>query len=142
MVFGARSFIAMKKAEMESHAAVYKAHMAVADAAEGEGLYRVVIKKAIEAWPYIDGMMQYSGKYENREWSSILAIDAVLKYAQLLLDFRSLSALEQFLENCKRVERNSSLNITDKLIAAQSRLANNHRLWTHIDRFAEVRQDE
>jgi len=132
----------MKKAEMEAYHAAYQARMTVAREAESNGLFRAVIRAAISAWPNIDGMMQYESKYGNGEVANIWAIDAVLNYAPLLLDFRSLDALEDFFETCRRIERRTSVNAAARVADARSRLRDNHRLWTHIDAYGEVRQDE
>jgi hypothetical protein len=134
--------IAMKKAEMEEHAGAYDALMASARLAESQGLYRVAVDAAIAAWEHIDGMMQYGIKYEKDEFTRISAIETVLKYAPLLFDFQNLDALEQLLETRKRIEKNTSVSVVDKLATARAQMWDNHRLWGYLEKHGEVRQDQ
>lgn len=132
----------MKKSEMEAHSQAYGALMSEARKADRQGLYRAAIDAAILAWEHIDGMMQYGMKYANDEFSSISAIDAVLKYAPLLFDFRKLDALEQLLEVRKRIEKNTVHSVVEKLAEARVQIWVNHRLWAYLERHGEVRQDQ
>jgi hypothetical protein len=134
--------MAMKKAEMEEHDTAYRRLIEAAKSAESEGLYRVAVDAAIAAWEHIDGMMQYRLKYATNEFGSISAIDLVLRYAPLLFDFRSLNALEQLLESRKRIEKNASASIVEKLAAARLQMWDNHRLWARLEHCGEVRQDQ
>lgn len=125
--------MAMKKAELEGHAEGYRAKMSRARHAESRGLYGAAVDAAMEAWEHIDGMMQYERKYRESELSRLEAIDLVLRYAPLLLDGRRLDRLEEFLNECKRVKRDTSLNVGELLSQARSRIWENHRLWTHLE---------
>ena len=132
----------MKKAEMEEHRRSYLRLMSQAREAEGEGLYRKAVQCALEAWDYIDGMMQFERRYRNVEFDSIPAIDLVLKYAPLLLDFETLDTLENLLKAKRRIERNTSENLADRLSAARERMWKDHRLWDHLERNPNARQDQ
>jgi hypothetical protein len=134
--------MAMKKAEMEGHSTAYGAKLEAARHAEDRGLYRPAVEAAMSSWEHIDGMLQYAARYENREFSSIAAIDLVLEYAPLLLDARTLNAVEAFLDTCKRIHRKTSEDLPAKVDAARGRIRDNHRLWGHIQRNGDVRQDE
>jgi DNA-directed RNA polymerase subunit RPC12/RpoP len=134
--------MAMKKAEMEAHASEYQSLMAVAKAAESQGLFREAVNKAVAAWDHIDGMMQYGIKYAHDEYASVTAIDLVLKYAPLLFDFQLLDSLELLLESQKRIEKNTSHSMTQKLSDARAQMWDNHRLWAHLERNGETRQDQ
>ena len=133
--------MAMKKAEMEDHAEAYRSLMASAKVAESQGLYRAAVDASISAWEHIDGMMQYGIKYEKDTFSSISAIETVLKYAQLLFDSRSLQSLDELLESRKRIEKNTSISVVEKLETARLKMWDNHRLWAYLERHGEVRQD-
>jgi hypothetical protein len=87
-------------------------------------------------------MLPYASRYEDREFSSISAIDLVLKYAPLLLDLRALDAVEQLLDDCRRIHRKSSEDLPAKVVTARESTRNNHRLWGHIERDGEILQDE
>ena len=134
--------MAMSKAEMEDHQRTYQSLMADARTAERAGLYRTAIEKALESWKHIDGMMQYERRYEDREFGSIPAIDLTLKYAPLLLDFVSLDALEGLLKDCRRIERNTSDNLGEKLATARTRMWEAYHLWDYLEWNPIVRQDE
>ena len=132
----------MKKAEMEAHNSAYEQQMAAAETAERQGLYRVALRAAMDAWEHIDGMMQYQNKYEEREFSDVWAIDFVIKYAPLLLDQKSLNKLEELLDSQRRIERRTANSVPEKLAAARARILDNHRLWTHLERNPDFAQDE
>jgi hypothetical protein len=131
-----------KKAELEWHAREYERHAGAARLAEREGLYEQVVKAALEAWPHIDGMMQYEKKYNSREFSSIPTIGMVLRYAPLLLDAESLDRVECLLKERKRIDKNTSVSLSDALSAARRRLWDAHRLWDRLEWEGEQRQDE
>lgn len=132
----------MKKSEMAAHSEAYRSLMRAAKEAERRGLYRAAVDAAVAAWEHIDGMMQYGMKYEDDDFVSISAIDAVLKHAPLLFDFRNLDALEQLLETRKRIEKNTSQSVVEKLSKAREQIWVNHRLWGYLERYGEVRQDQ
>jgi predicted RNA-binding Zn-ribbon protein involved in translation (DUF1610 family) len=92
-------------------------------------------------------MMQYERKYgfytdHNKAFDSIAAIEMVLKYAPLLFDFQHFDVLQNLLKNCRRIEKDTSENFGDKLAEAQARMWDNHRLWDHVERNPDTRQDE
>jgi len=131
----------MKKADMETHRAEYQGLMAMARATEAEGLYRAAIDLALASWEHIDGMMQFGRRYEEKEFVSIKGIEMILKYAPLLLDFHSLDKLEALLKGCRRIERNTSDCLVDRLSEARALMSDAHRLWDHLERQPGVRQD-
>jgi hypothetical protein len=132
----------MTKAELEHHWNEYNTCMQQALLAETRGLYRAAIESALTSWPHVDGMLQYEHKYMHRDLASVPAIDVVLKYAPLLLDFHSLNALGDLLTSQKRIEKNTSESSVERLTAARTQLWDNHRLWTHLENHSDFRQDE
>lgn len=132
----------MKKAEMEAHAAEYERLISEAHGAERRGLYRLAVECAFSAWGHIDGMMQYRRRYEDESFESVQAIEIVLRYAPLLLDATSLDTLEELLKTRRRLEKNTSDSLADKLAEARERLWANHRLWDHLEWHPNARQDE
>ena len=133
--------MAMKKAEMEAHRQEYHALMAKARSAEWEGLYRTAVESALSSWDHIDGMMQYERRYEEKEFTNIEGIDMILKYAPLLLDFASLDRLETILKETRRIEKNTSESMADKVAEARTLMWDAHRLWDHVEQNPEARQD-
>lgn len=127
---------------MELHRQAYEALLAQARTAQKAGLYRKAVDLALAAWEHVDGMMRYGQKYEQKDFSSIAAIDFVLRYAPLLLDMRSLDELESLLRQCKRIERETAVCLADELASARARVWENHRLWDHLEQHPDCRQDE
>ncbi|MHC4696999.1 MAG: hypothetical protein ACYTFA_09670 [Planctomycetota bacterium] len=116
--------------------------MSKAQAAHHEGLYRDAVEAALSSWEYIDGMMQYERRYEEKEFDGIKAIDMVLKYAPLVLDFHSLDKLESLLKNQRRIEKNTSESLAERLTQARALMWDAHRMWDHLEQHGEARQDK
>jgi hypothetical protein len=132
----------MTKAEMEVHRAQYYELIAKARAARQEGLYREAVELAMSSWNYIDGMMQYERKYEDKEFGSIEGIDMVLKYAPMLFDRESLDKLEVVLKNQRRIERDTSADMANKLAEARMLMWDARRMWDYLEQHPQSRQDE
>lgn len=132
----------MKKSEMEAHHAAYFDALAKAKAAEHNGMYRAAMGAALSCWEFVDGMIQYRKKYEEEDFTDIDAIEMVLRYAPLLLDFHSLDRLESLLSDTKRIVRTSSTDIVEELTQARGEIWDNHRLWNYIEENPDCRQDE
>lgn len=127
---------------MEWHRDEYRRHMSASCEAERRGLYREAVEEALKSWDYIDGMMQYERKYESKGFASVQAIDMILKYAPLLLDCSCLDKLESLLKDCRRIEKNTSQSLGDRLADARRLLRDAHRFWDHLEWHAEERQDD
>ena len=127
---------------MEAHRAEYQTLMGKARSAERDGLYRRAVELALSSWDHIDGMMQYERRYEDKEFANIQGIQMILKYAPLLFDFPSLDALETILKNCRRIEKNTSDDLAQKLAEARALMWDAHRLWDHLERHPGARQDK
>jgi len=132
----------MKKTEMEQHHTAYHELVTQARSAERTGLYRMAMQLALSSWEHVDGMMQYERKYEDTEFETIPAIEMVLKYAPLLFDFESLDALDALLKDCRRIEKNTSECLADRLNTARAHMWENHRLWDHLEQNPGARQSE
>jgi hypothetical protein len=137
----------MNKTEMEYNRSEYNAWMERAKLAEGQVLYVKAIEAAMRAWQHIDGMIQFEKKYglyreRDEPFGKIAAIELVLDLAPLLLHFEALNALENLLRQCPRLARKGSASLVDKLASARERMWLNHRLWDHLDRNPDARQDE
>jgi hypothetical protein len=134
--------MALTKADMEGHRNAYDAIIHSAWAAERAGLYREVIESAISSWEHIDGMMQYERKYGAKDILNIEGIDLVLKYAPLLFDSESLDQLESLLQNQRRIVKNTSNDLRDKLAEARTTMWHAHRLWNHLEDDSGATHDE
>ena len=134
--------MAMKKAELEEHRDNYDDLLSEALAARKDGEYRLAVQRSLKAWEFVDGMMQYERRYNSREFGSVTAIDLILKYAPLLLDCESLDKLADLLHSCRRIEKNTSESLAEKLDHARARLWDAHCLYDHLERNPGARQDE
>ena len=134
--------MAKKKEELAAQYHFYEASMKKAKRFIGQGLYAEAVKSALEGCEHVDSMMQYAHKYQEREFHNIEAIDLVVKYAPFLFDFESLNSLEELLKSCKRIEKNTSVCIGDRLAGARNLVAQAHILWNYLDREPDVRQDQ
>ena len=119
---------------MEAHRVQYHLVIAKAHAAEQAGLYREAIASALSSWDHIDGMMQYERKYEEASVSNFDGIDLVLRYAPLLFDFESLDKLESLLKNQRRIAKNSTGNLSERLGPARELMWVAHRVWNDFER--------
>lgn len=134
--------MAKKKAELEADRQRYYEFMTLARVAERQGLYREAIGHAMQSWPFIDGMMQFEGKYEERDFHSVDAMDLVFRYAPLLMDIELLSKAADLLKQFKRIERDTDADMGAKLEQAIERAWHAHRLWSHIEQHGVARQDD
>ena len=134
--------MAMKKAEMESHATEYRVLMDTARSALQERRYREALDLALSSWKHIDGMMQYERKRTGKEPTTVEGIDIVLKHAPLLFDFQSLNELDSLLKSQRRIEKNTSHNMAEKLVKARGLMWDAHGMWDHLERHPGEREDQ
>lgn len=134
--------MAMTKAELAEHRNKYVNLMKKSREAESSGLYRDAVTHALESWGHIDGMMQYERRFNNREFSSVEGIDMILKYAPLLFDYPNLDMLELLLKERRRIEKNTTQNLGEKLEKARQRMWEAHRLWSYLEQNPETEQDK
>jgi hypothetical protein len=132
----------MTKAELEDDRAQYDALLSQAKSALVGGCFSEAVRLAVSSWEHIDGMMQYERRYEDREFDSIEGIDIVLRHAPLLFEHQSLDKLEALLETQRRIEKNTSADMADKLAKARALMWDAHRMWGHLEAHPDARQDE
>ena len=135
----------MRKAEMEQCYAEYDSRMTQSEKAHRQGIFHKAVQWALAAGEYVDGMIQYERNCTEIALSRIRALDAldmVLRYAPLLLDFSSLEKVGQLLAECRRIEKNVTTDYAKELADAGSRMWQCHRLLDHLERNADCRQDE
>lgn len=123
----------MTKAELDGHRVQYHVEMTQARAAEQSGMYREAVAIAVSCLQYVDGMMQYERKYEDAQFSSIDAIDLVLQYAPILFDMESLDKLESLLKTQRRIAKNISGDLFEKVANARANTWVAHRTWNRFE---------
>lgn len=130
------------KAELEEEARRYEILLLQARAALQSGNIPHSIQISVQSWPYIDGMMQYERKYNQREFKSVETIELVLKYAPIIFDTQSLETLEELLKSKKRIDKFASADLADKLATANQQLHSVLGVWSHLEQNTGFRQDE
>src|SRR4051794_39311350 len=126
--------MAMTKAEMEGHHAAYHAVVAKARQAQQSGLYPEAIAFAMSSWEHVDGMMQYDRKQSgNADVATIEGIEIVLNCAPFVLDVQSLDNLDELLKSQRRIIKNTSENLTQRLSTSRTLLWAAHDLWNHLE---------
>lgn len=134
--------MAAKKAELEADYKAYQKLISKGRSSARKGLYRETVALAAKAFKHIDGMMQYARRYQKRDFESLEAVELVLKYAPYLLDYESLSAFEALLSEQRRIEKNTSESLTDKLREARHMMWNARALWDLLENNPGHRQDK
>lgn len=138
-----RHRMAKKKAELEADVERYYSRLEEMRTAHDQRDYQRALQSATAAWDYVDGMMQFERRFENRaERKSLECIDYVLRFAPLLFDAASLHALSLLLQTQKRVDKNTVSDLATSLNNAFSLMKEAHRLWDHLERHAVVDQDK
>lgn len=132
----------MTKAELADEDARYRELMTAAHRAEAQGLFGEAVSRAKEAWSAVDGMIQFEKRFGAGVPERISAIEFVLRYAPLLLDYKSLDAVEELLVTCKRIGRTVTEDPDEKLAAAREKLKDCHRLWTLFERSGAILQSD
>jgi hypothetical protein len=119
----------------------YFAMEAVRDAHQSRNVTKA-IELAVRAWQHIDGMMQYERRYgDKQEFESIESIDYVLSYAPLVFDRESLDQLSALLKAFRRIEKNTSANITEGLNRARALMWDAYHLWNLLESEGSARLD-
>jgi hypothetical protein len=134
--------MAMKKADMEVHREAYYSAIEAAKKSIQEGQYHHAIILAYSSWEYIDGMMQYERRYHKVEFENLVGIDLVLQYAPLLFDYGVLNQLETLLKSQRRIEKNTSQRLSDRLAEARTQMRDAHSIWNSLEEQHQVRVDE
>ena len=130
------------KAELAQDCTEYSRLLTLARNALRQGDIGQAIGFAVSSWPRIDGMMQFERKYSAREFDTVETIEIVLKYAPFIFDKQSLDSLEELLTEKKRIEKNTHDDLAEKLAEARRLMWDARRLWNHIERQPNCRQDE
>jgi hypothetical protein len=94
------------------------------------------------ALEYVDGMMQHAVKYDSASFSNVPAIEAILKFAPLLLDTNLLDRLQILLREQRRIKRNISEDIDQLISDARTKLDECYRFWRLLESNQNVRQNE
>lgn len=134
--------MALKKADLEQHQNEYWRRIHDAQAAELLGSWEEALATALSSLQFVSGMMQYERRYQNAEFESVAAIDLVLRIAPLLFRFDALEELQAFLKTNRQVDKLASDDLEQKVAQARQRMAENHRLYSLLERESQVGQDQ
>jgi hypothetical protein len=135
--------MAKKKAELKADAELYSSKVEEMRRAHDQRDYQGALALAAAAWDYVDGMMQFERRFEDRtERNSLECVDYALRYAPLLFDVQTLNTLSVLLRTQKRIDKNTAADLATNLENAYSLMKEAHRLWDHLERNLRVDQDK
>lgn len=132
----------MAKADLQAAQAAYDKLIASARAAESQGRFAEAVATAMQAWEYVEDMMRFRRRYEDRAFKSVPCVDLVLRHAPFLMDKGVLDRLGELLRACKSIDRHSSDDLAQRLADARALLWQVHRLWGFIEQYPGTRCDE
>lgn len=134
--------MAKNKAELQADCESYRNIASKVRSALEQRQFSEAVDLAVSAFEFIDGMMQFERRFENRtDRKSVQAIDCVLQFAPLLLDSVSLQKVSDILKSQKRIEKNTTADLTTNLSKAFALLWQAHRLWHQLEQQPETIQD-
>lgn len=131
--------MAKKRAELEADRDEYDRLLAVANDAFASGDFSRGISTALRACDFVDSMMQFGRKYEDKEFENIEVIDLLLEYCPLVMDKKSLATLDCLLKTQRRIDRNSTVDISRQLASAWARMWDAHKLWNELESAQKAR---
>jgi len=134
--------MAKKKSELLEDRNRYYSFVDAMRLARDSNDFQRAIALAVGALDYVDGMMQYERRFEDRpERKSLECVDCVLQFAPLVFDVESLNTLAIALSVQKRIDKNTSADLAAGLANALALMKEAHALWDYLERNVDVRQD-
>jgi len=124
----------MAKADLERAQQEYDRIVAAAQIAAKQRRYPEAIDYAMSAWRFVDDMMKFERKYEEKEFKSVPCIDLVLKLAPLTFRTDALDRLAELLKSQKAIDRNASDDLAARLETARASLRIAWAVWDAIER--------
>jgi hypothetical protein len=98
-----------------------------------EGRWRDALHLAVHALDFVDGMMRYMERYEERADPELGAVDFVCRFAPLLLENKALDQLEVVLKEAPRIARKSGRDLAARLLDARLDLERCYQLWSLVE---------
>lgn len=130
--------MAMKKVEMEEHNRQYLRAVQEVSSMVREGCVRDAIDRAKASWQHIDGMLQFEKKYAEGDRTTVKTIDICMAYAPMLFDSQTLDEVGSLLKDCRRIEKNTSVDLSDTLSESKEIMWIAHRLWEQMEQSGNV----
>jgi hypothetical protein len=135
--------MAKLKAELDQERNEYSKGMLLCRQSHDDGDYQQALETAASACEYVDGMMQFEHRYENREtWASIESMEYVFRYAPILFEGQYIKRLAALLKSQKRIQKNVTTDLSQSLAKAQTLMQDAYRLWNHLESQETPRQDD
>lgn len=125
--------MAKTKADLQLEWEMHHSLLSQAKSAVAASKFDEALDIAVESWEFLDGMMAFSRKYEDVEFSAVEAIEIVLAYAPLRFRFDSLTRLETLLKQQRGIQRKSSTDLSKAIAVAHARMQDAHLLWTLLE---------
>ena len=88
-------------------------------------------------------MLQFEKRYEDRsDRKSVETIDYVLRYAPIAFDRPSLDRLAEMFKSQKRIEKNTTDDLSQRLQDSYTLMWDAHRLWSVLEQVESTSQDK
>jgi hypothetical protein len=123
----------MAKADLQAAQMLYDEIMATARVDEAEGQYEKAISTAMRAWAYVEEMMKYERRWEQREFKSVSCIDTVIRLAPSLLHTRALAELRSLLSTRKSIDKHATDDLAERCETAHNELTSVYQLLDYLE---------
>ncbi|MGC4002557.1 MAG: hypothetical protein QM811_05195 [Pirellulales bacterium] len=98
-----------------------------------ENRYAQAVELASTTFPHLEGMIHFEKKYNKIDIDDIGVINLIIRFAPVVLDIESLSALEIVLLNNKRIKKIANRDYLSELEFAKTKLYEANRLWMGLE---------
>jgi hypothetical protein len=135
--------MAKNKAQLQSDAAHYRAAVELMRNAHVDGRYSEAVEIASQGCDFVDGMMQYERRFEGRgDRKTIETFNYIFQYAPLVFHRNSLETIGGLVKSQKRIDKNTTSDLSGELSAATVLMWDAHRLWCLLEQVGETHQDK
>jgi hypothetical protein len=119
-----------KKADQEAAHSRYTSLLDEAKTAERNKDFHIVVTRAEAALPSQRDSLAFQRRYLKIERPPLPAVDLLTRYAPPLFAYRVLDALEAWIAECKKAERDAYPHLRGQLETARQVMATASRVWS------------
>ncbi len=94
--------------------------------------YSAAIALGLKSFEFIDGMIQYERKYEDKENPSHPTIKAVLTFAPVVFGWKAIDEVEALLNSTRRIEKNSNEDWRQRIADSRQLQKRALHLWSSM----------
>ncbi len=132
-----------KKSELESAYYKHEALVELACNEEKAGNYQSAIAISLQACDYINGMLQFMSRYQDKkEVQTFESVEVVMRHAPFIFDWESLDRLAELLKSQRRIEKNTTADLAESISTARALMWDAYRLWNYLEDKETIGQEE